>query len=747
VAVTLFWLRELAASGRAPAEVGAKARHLALLCAAGLPVPEGFVLPVSALRPPEGDAALAALLAGARAAAARLGPTLAVRSSSPLEDRPEGAAPGLFSSRLDIRPEGLDRAVAEVLASADGAGVRAYLERRGLGGARPGLAVIVQRQVGRRGGAARGVLYTRPPGQPDRDEAWVEAAVGDGGLASTAIARRADGEALSRDPDFPLSPDELAELVQLGLAAERAIGAGPRPGADVEWVAEVEEAPAAGAAAGAAGKARCRRLWLVQARPIRVTPAASASASATVSTSAGAEANAGADSASAASTTMDELAFSRGDPRTVWRWDAAHNPDPLSPAQIGLVDWVAPIAPWPMRVVGGYLYTGSQPHPEPDPRPGAAPAAGELQALFDEVCADILRALAPVERPDPPELDRALDAYRAVYHAYMVRLAPALARARTALGQVGAPGARDAAAPPGRATESAVARAVRTRDRTALAALAPVWDVAAATFEERGPDAIDRALAGLGDHRPTGDADPHPRPGREPEPEPGLAGLVRTIGEADDLLFFRAQHAVRRALLGLAGDWRLSPPDDVFYLPLAEVRERAERGAPSAPAEAHRVAEEARAIREAQRGRAAPLAFRDGRPIATAAGSVRLGPSFWRGRGAGGGSARGRVLRVDDLGQLDAEPRGRVIVARAITPAALIQLAGAGALVCEHGGVLDHAAALARELGLPCVVGCPGVWQALGERHEVLVDGDAGLVICLGGPGLDEPGLSPPDRG
>jgi pyruvate,water dikinase len=105
---------------------------------------------------------------------------------------------------------------------------------------------------------------------------------------------------------------------------------------------------------------------------------------------------------------------------------------------------------------------------------------------------------------------------------------------------------------------------------------------------------------------------------------------------------------------------------------------------------------------------------------------------LWRGRSAGPGSARGSVLRVEDLGHLGADPRACVIVAQTITPGALVQLAGAVGLVCEQGGVLDHAAALARELGLPCVVGCAGAWQRLATGDEVLVDGDAGLVVRLG---------------
>jgi pyruvate,water dikinase len=689
----LFWLRDLAAMRPAPDQVGGKARHLALLCAAGLPVPDGFVLPASALRAlrtagGEGDRDGGDVLAGAARAAAQLGPVLAVRSSSAAEDRAEGAAPGLFSSQLDIRPEDLARAIREVLASADSPAVRAYLERHGPGGPAD-IAVIVQRQV--RG--AGGVLYTRAPGAgAEGDELCVVAAAG--GLASSAVARRSDGAVLSRDPDFPLSADELADLVRLGLAAETAIGAGPQPGADVEWVAKEREPAADGP-----GPAR-RTLWLVQARPIRGAPPAVGFAS-------------------------EELAFSRGDPHTVWRWDASHNPDPLSPAQIGLVEWVAPVAPAPMRAVDGYLYVASRADAAARGRP---PTAAELEAVFAGVRGDIEAALAPVEL-DEPDLAAALAAYRAVYEAYMLRLTPALTRARPAL---------DRSAPQPR--ESAVARAARSGDRAALAALSPVWDVAAATFEEDG-NALDRALARLGraagaeaaDAIATGDASgAHPGAivaGAVAEAD--LARAVRTIGEADDLLFFRAQRVVRRALLGLSRSWRLSPPDDIFYLPLERVRAAAERGTPIDPGDARRAALQAREIRDAQRGRAAPLAFRDGRPIAPVGGGG-LGLDFWRGRSAGSGSARGRVLRVVDLGRIHTDPHDRVILARSITPAALVQLTGAAALVCEQGGVLDHAAALARELGMPCVVGCPGAWQSLRERDQVLVDGDAGLVVRLG---------------
>jgi phosphoenolpyruvate synthase/pyruvate phosphate dikinase len=61
----------------------------------------------------------------------------------------------------------------------------------------------------------------------------------------------------------------------------------------------------------------------------------------------------------------------------------------------------------------------------------------------------------------------------------------------------------------------------------------------------------------------------------------------------------------------------------------------------------------------------------------------------------------------------------------------------AGAIVVEQGGPLSHAAIVARELGLPAVVNVPGAVARLSapDVAEVLVDGDAGLVIVTSGTG------------
>ena len=55
----------------------------------------------------------------------------------------------------------------------------------------------------------------------------------------------------------------------------------------------------------------------------------------------------------------------------------------------------------------------------------------------------------------------------------------------------------------------------------------------------------------------------------------------------------------------------------------------------------------------------------------------------------------------------------------------LPRLAG---IVAETGSVLSHLAILAREAGVPTVVGYAGAMEELPEGADVFVDGDAGRV-------------------
>jgi pyruvate,water dikinase len=67
---------------------------------------------------------------------------------------------------------------------------------------------------------------------------------------------------------------------------------------------------------------------------------------------------------------------------------------------------------------------------------------------------------------------------------------------------------------------------------------------------------------------------------------------------------------------------------------------------------------------------------------------------------------------------------------RATSPAFNAVLTIAGAVVTAEGGPLSHAAVLARELGIPAVVGAPGALD-LTDGATVIVDPQLGTVRVL----------------
>jgi pyruvate,water dikinase len=674
-------LAELARAPRSPDEIGGKAANLARLIAAGLPVPEGVVLfPAAA-----GAAGRAAELAAiARDAVARLGPRLAVRSSAVVEDGAGLSAAGLFVSRLDVAPTDLAAALADVLGAAGSPAIAAYLSRRGHRPDPPAIAVVIQRMVD----GPRGVIYTASPEPAHGGAALVEAEV-EGIAREALVAAAAPGDPpehgesdVGIPPGFPLGADELRALVGLARRAARAIG---EEAADVEWVR------------GADGFA------LVQARPITAAAPARPSLSA------------------------DLLAFSAADPTVTWTWDVEHNPDPLSTAQIGLVERVAKGSPTPLRVVAGHLYRGS-PGPgsvtEPDPAAQPALDAAALRTHFHDVVGPAVdRALAATEHVDAPALAAALEAFDAVHAIYSMELAPVLARARVAATREAMPGPSDH----GRALERCLAGEITGDQLREIAApLAPAWDVAAPTFAE-APELLDAALARMSGARAAAAGPALRERAIATDPLGDLANAVAQITEADDRLYFRAQAVVRRALLELGRRLGLARRDDVFNLELAELvaLERDERPLDRAALAAR--AESARKVREAQRELALPLVIRGGRAASSTAAPRR---EAWRGAGLGG-IARGRVARVDDLGSLAHGRAPVIVVARAITPPMIALVAGATGLVSDHGGRLGHAATIARELGLAGVVGCVGAYDALANGDEIMVDGITGLVVRL----------------
>ncbi|MFJ2259093.1 PEP-utilizing enzyme [Streptomyces sp. NPDC087844] len=107
------------------------------------------------------------------------------------------------------------------------------------------------------------------------------------------------------------------------------------------------------------------------------------------------------------------------------------------------------------------------------------------------------------------------------------------------------------------------------------------------------------------------------------------------------------------------------------------------------------------------------------------------GEQVVRGIAASGGLATARGLRLRDVDDPRWEP-GAVLLTEHTDPDWVPLMAEAAALVTAEGGMLCHAAIVARELGVPCVTGVGAAALArLGSGRPLAVDGSAGTVAVL----------------
>jgi len=101
------------------------------------------------------------------------------------------------------------------------------------------------------------------------------------------------------------------------------------------------------------------------------------------------------------------------------------------------------------------------------------------------------------------------------------------------------------------------------------------------------------------------------------------------------------------------------------------------------------------------------------------------------GRAIGQKVGQGRVRLVKDASQMDIVQPGDVLVTDMTDPDWEPVMKRAAAIVTNRGGRTCHAAIIARELGIPAVVGCGNASQVLQEGQEVTVscaEGDTGLI-------------------
>ncbi|MGH8903412.1 MAG: PEP/pyruvate-binding domain-containing protein, partial [Egibacteraceae bacterium] len=203
-----------------------------------------------------------------------------------------------------------------------------------------------------------------------------------------------------------------------------------------------------------------------------------------------------------------------------------------------------------------------------------------------------------------------------------------------------------------------------------------------------------------------------------------LAGLR----EAPKFYLVALMARVRSELLVPVGEeltraGRLERCEDLFFLDLPEARQVV-AGADLRPViRARQASYEA----ELRRRHVPRVLLSDGTEPVPADGLRATGDSALRGAPASAGTATGTARVVLDPVGARLEP-GEILVAPSTDPGWTPLFLTAGGLVMEMGGAMSHGAIVAREYGIPAVVGVPGATERIRTGERITVDGSAGTV-------------------
>jgi phosphohistidine swiveling domain-containing protein len=731
--------------------VGGKAGVLGDLAGAGLPVPPGLVVTAEALEIDGWDEELAATACGLGAS------RFAVRSSGAAEDLPDASYAGLYETYLNITVDGLSQAVRRCFAAAGSQRVAAYHRRHG--GGQTVMAVLVQAMVD---AVTAGVAFTAHPVTGDRTQTVVTAVPGLGeplvsgeavGEEWTVIGRDARTGRPTPGQDSILTAEQALAIADLAAQVSDRYGH-PQ---DIEWAIDHDGT-----------------LWLLQARAMTALPPPAAW------------------TAPGPGLWMRNFRLGEWLPEAVTPLFGTWLLPTLEDGYLdGMQGTVGLRVPFRYALVNGWYFNAA---PVPSPRllarvlwrgrgravkvlynalirvsrdPAAADRAvlSDLDRYWREVHLPAYRRLvadADIEAAtaDPARLSQLIDQlgheagiylwYLAIVGGSAWKMEACLTRFwRRHLADVlpgeqggaqvllrGLPGAQPVYAP----------HAVQSADwYHRVASELP----AAATH----PGPMPRP-ARLADQRVTAEQACRAALDRQPGLSARFEQLLRVnqryavIREEQARDFTLAWPVLRTCArrLGehLAGAGAVSRADDVYFCTRDEVAQcLAGRPGPIAG-----VAPERRGQWHRQRALAAPLTL--GQParligdviehaVQQARGPREIGENVLAGHPAAAGRATGPVRIVHGPHDFPAFRDGDILVAKSTAPAWTPLFARAAAVVTDGGSLAAHASLVAREYGIPAVVGTGDATLRLQPGQLVTVDGAAGTVTVHDRPPVRSP--------
>jgi len=707
------------------AEVGGKAANLGELIAAGVRVPDGVVLTAGAgdLSPDERGSLL-------REVGDDLAPgPFAVRSSGVSEDGAEHSFAGMYESLLNVPAAEIPAAVERCLESAHTARAGEY--RAGSNGH---LAVIIQRMVAP---TAAGVAMTADPVSGDRSTCVVTAVRG---TAERLVSGAALGDEWvvregvatpRRQPEHAIDRRQAKQVAEESrrIAASRGV---PQ---DIEWAIDAQG-----------------RLWIVQARPMTALPP-------DVSWDA---------PAPGGYTRMLRLGEWIGEPVTPlfesWLLTAMENRmHALYRQEIGQ------IAPRPYHVVvnGWYFYSinfisgGAFLRSLPgmlatlvrSPRTlaGIMPPTvrysfplverkwrEEVQPSYRASVADAERRVETLPVTDLPGLLDKLAELAGEYFMWITALAGAAYKMEINLSGFYR---RHLAKSLGGSHLPLLAGFPRpaTRKREAIASL-DWWH--ALTPVEAGETTPAQTHQRVVEAREAAEAAAFEALASSPR---RLGAFRRLLADSQHLVPIREEQTeeltiawpvMRRAVLRvgteLADRGEIAEADDVFFLTRDEVLARLDGAGPmqgiDVPGRRALWSEQARLMPPRMVGRVNPMLQRLWDSFPGMLGARRSDHALASGVPASPGRATGLVRVVRGPDDFDQLLPGEILVAPLTAPAWTPLFTRAAAVVTDVGSAAAHASIIAREYGIPAVVGCGDATSRLPTGMRVTVDGSTGNV-------------------
>jgi pyruvate,water dikinase len=197
--------------------------------------------------------------------------------------------------------------------------------------------------------------------------------------------------------------------------------------------------------------------------------------------------------------------------------------------------------------------------------------------------------------------------------------------------------------------------------------------------------------------------------------------------ETPKFLVITAMATARAAMSPIGAELRdagrIAEPGDVFFLDFDEVK----RAAAGEDLRAVVVARRDEYDFELRRRHVPRVLLSDGTELEALGSTIAAAEGALRGTPASAGTvtAPARVI-LDPVGAR-LEP-GEILVAPSTDPGWTPLFLTAGGLVMEMGGANSHGAVVAREYGIPAVVGVARATETVSTGDEVTVDGASGVV-------------------